>query len=117
MQMIARGKRALIFWSGCLALSLGVALHLPMYVHSLTRGHHMAGAFDAWMALGMVLIASGGAAAFVGALPESGLARRQAPPGLSYEPPDSMRLGRAHYLMLAILVAGLVIDVMKPATL
>ena len=117
MQQIVRGRRAPIFWSGCLALSLGVALHLPMYVHSLSRGHHMAGAFDAWMALGMVLIASGGVAAFIGALPESGLARRKATPGLSYEPPDSMRLGSAHYLMLAILVAGLVIDVMKPATL
>jgi MFS transporter, putative metabolite:H+ symporter len=117
MQRMMRGRRALIFWAGCLALSLGVALHLPMYAHSLARGHHMAGTFDAWMALGMVLIAFGGAAAFVGALPEGGLARREAPPGLSYEPPDSMRLGSAHYLMLAILIAGLVIDVMKPATL
>jgi putative MFS transporter len=77
----------------------------------------MAGAFDLWMGVGMLLIASGGAAAFFGALPEGGLARREAPPGLSYEPPDSMKLGRAHYLMLVILIVGLVIDVMKPATL
>jgi len=117
MQQIVKGRRALIFWAGCLALSLGVALHLPMYAHSLARGHHMAGAFDIWMALGMVLIAAGGAAAFVGALPEGGLARRDAPPGLTYEPPDAMRLGSAHYLMLVILIVGLVIDVMKPATL
>jgi putative MFS transporter len=117
MNQMVRGRRALIFWAGCLALSLGVALHFPMYARSLAGGHHMAGAFDVWMGLGMVLIAAGGAAAFVGALPAGGLARREAPTGLSYEPPDAMRLGRAHYLMLVILVVGLVIDVMKPATL
>ena len=117
MKQIVSGRRALLFRAGCVALSLGVALHLPMYAQSLARGHHMAGAFDAWMALGMALIACGGAAAFVGALPEGGLARREAPPGLGYEPPDSMKLGRAHYAMLVILIVGLVIDVMKPATL
>ena len=117
MGRIVSGRRTLIFWAGCLALSLGVALHLPMYFQSLAHGHRMAGAFDLWMALGMALIGAGGAAAFFGALPESGLARREAPPGLSYEPPDTMRLGRSHYLMLVILIAGLVIDVMKPATL
>src|SRR5690349_20174031 len=117
MQQIVTGRRALIFWTGCLALSLGVALHLPMYAHSLAGGHRMAGAFDLWMGLGMVLIATGGAVAFIGALPAGGLARREAPRGLSYEPPDSIKLGRAHYVMLIILVVGLVIDVMKPATL
>ncbi|MGZ8997523.1 MAG: MFS transporter [Allosphingosinicella sp.] len=117
MRQIVTGRRAAIFWAGCLALSLGVALHLPMYAHSLSGGHHMAGQFDLWMGLGMALIAAGGAAAFAGALPAGGLSRREASQGLSYEPPDSMKLGRSHYLMLVILVVGLVIDVMKPATL
>lgn len=117
MRKIVRGRRALTFWAGCTALSLGVALHLPMYARSLVHGHHMAGAFDLWMGLGMALIAAGGAAAFIGALPDGGLARHEAPRGLSYEPPDSLKLGRAHVLMLAILIVGLVIDVMKPATL
>lgn len=116
--MIVAGPRRPIFWAGCVVLSLGVALHLPMYAHSLAQGHHMAdmGA-DPAMMIGMALIALGGAAAFFGALPA---ARRRAPAGpvkVRYEAPDTTRLGRAHAASLLVLVLGLVIDTMKPATL
>jgi MFS transporter, putative metabolite:H+ symporter len=116
--MIVAGARAPLFWAGCFALTLGVALHLPMYAESLEGGHHMADmGLDPWMMIGMGLIAVGGIAAFFGALPAK---RRTAPEGASrvrYEAPDSTRLGRAHVVTLLVLVIGLVIDTMKPATL
>jgi putative MFS transporter len=65
---------------------------------------------------GMVLIVLGVPAAIYGALP------RQRTPhgdqaGTSYEAPDSTPLGRWHAGVLLVLILGLVIDVMKPATL
>src|SRR3712207_6866201 len=65
---------------------------------------------------GMVLIAAGVPAAIYGALP-----RHRAPhvddAGTSYEAPDTTPLGRWHAGVLLVLTIGLVIDVMKPATL
>lgn len=111
----------MLFWGGCAALSLGVALHLPMYAHSLNMGHAMADrGIDPWMLIGMALIAFGGAAAFIGALPKAPIRVPRAgrgAPEICYEPPDRMKLGRAHAAMMLVLVVGLVIDVMKPATL
>ena len=116
--MIVVGPRTPWFWGGCAALFAGVALHFPMYAQSLEMGHHMAdmGA-DPMMLLGMALIAVGGAIAFFGALPGQ---RRRAPEGearIRYEAPDSTPLGKAHAVTLVVLVVGLVIDTMKPATL
>jgi putative MFS transporter len=89
-----------------------------MYAESLEGGHHMAEmGLVPWMMIGMELIGAGGTAAFFGALPAK---RRTAPEGATrvrYEAPDSTRLGRAHAVTLLVLVIGLVIDAMKPATL
>lgn len=118
MSAIAARRRTGLFWVGCAAISLGVLLHLPMYAHSLAGGHHMAdmGA-DPWMLFGMASIVAGIVAAFAGALPAR---RRTAPEGaerIRYEAPDSTPLSRAHVVTLLVLVLGLVIDTMKPATL
>ena len=111
-------RRALLFWAGCAALSLGVALHLPMYAHSLSMGHAMAAlGADPWMLAGMALITFGAAAAFAGALPATGRRAPGAAQQVRYEPSDTVPLGRAHAALLVILVLGLVIDTMKPATL
>ena len=116
--MIVSGARAPIFWAGCGALMLGVALHLPMYAESLAGGHHMADmGLDPWMAIGMLLIAAGGVAAFFGALPDRSRAAPAGTTRIRYEAPDSTKLGRAHWITLLVLVLGLVIDTMKPATL
>ena len=112
------GERAAWFWLGCLAISIGVVLHVPMLQHA----HHMAGnrlagmAMDPAMMLGMGLIILGVPLACWGALP-----RQRAPhgdaAGTSYEAPDSTPLGRWHAAVLLVLTIGLIIDVMKPATL
>jgi putative MFS transporter len=111
------GERAPIFWGGCAAIVAGVLLHLPMLAMAHRMGNHLHGmAMDAEMWLGMALIVIGVPAAIYGALP-----RQRAPhgshAGTSFEAADSTPLGRWHALVLAILILGLVIDVMKPATL
>ena len=110
------GERAPIFWAGCAAISVGVLLHLPMLGMAHDMGNHLAGMpMDPWMHAGMALIAAGAAAACYGALP-----RRRVRGGVQagvYEAPDETPLGRWHVAVLAVLVLGLVVDTMKPATL
>jgi putative MFS transporter len=111
------GERWPIFWGACLAIALGVIAHLPM----LAMAHHMHNRLygmkmepGMWAGMGLILL--GVPAAIYGALP------RRRPvhgshAGTSYEAPDSTRLNRWHAAVLAVLTIGLVIDVMKPATL
>ena len=58
-----RGRRAL-FWAGSLAVTLGVVLHLPMFVADAMAGRPLMGMpFDAAMVGGMGLILLGTLAA------------------------------------------------------
>lgn len=111
------GERAAFFWAGCTAISVGVLLHLPMLAMAHSMGNHLAGMpMDGGMWLGMALIAMGVPLACFGALPkERGQHSDHA--GTDYEAPDSTPLGRWHAATLLVLTLGLVIDVMKPATL
>jgi putative MFS transporter len=111
------GERAPVFWGACLAIALGVLAHLPMLAMAHRMHNRLAGMpMDPKMWAGMVLIVLGVPAAIWGALP-----RQRAPhgshAGTSYEAPDTTPLGRWHAGVLAVLIIGLVIDVMKPATL
>ena len=116
---LSAGKyRQIAFWAGCAAVSAGVLLHMPMYGESLKGGHHMSDMpIGLDMIFGMVLIAVGVAAACYGALPERHRSLAEGHSPMRYEAPDETPLGRAHYLTLLVLVVGLVIDTMKPATL
>jgi putative MFS transporter len=80
-------------------------------------GNHLKGMpMDHGMWLGMALIAIGVPLACFGALPKvRGQHGDEA--GTNYEAPDSTPLGRWHAATLLVLTLGLVIDVMKPATL
>lgn len=111
------GERAPYFWAGCAAISIGVLLHLPMLAMAHQMGNHLAGMpMDMTMHVGMALIAIGAPLACYGALP-----RKRAPhgdhAGTSFEAPDSTPLNRWHAATLLVLTLGLIIDVMKPATL
>ena len=62
--------RQTAFWAGCVAVTAGVLLHMPMYAESLGGGHHMSDMPVGWdMILGMALIVLGVVAACYGALP------------------------------------------------
>lgn len=111
------GARAPIFWLGCLSITVGVALHLPMFADSMAMGGHMAHMpMDPWMIVGMALIVIGVPLACYGALPKQ-RSRHSATAGTTYEAPDSTPFTRAHAMVLLVLFFGLVIDTMKPATL
>ena len=111
------GERWPLFWGGCLAIMAGVLLHLPMLLMAGEMHGHVADMpTDPWMLAGMALILFGVPAACFGALPRR-RPRHASDAGTTYEAPDTTRLGRWHGAVLAVLVIGLVIDVMKPATL
>ncbi len=111
------GERAAIFWLGCAAISAGVLLHLPMLAYAHAMGNHLVGMeMDLWMGLGMALIFIGVPLACYGALPKT-RAPHGSHAGTQYEAPDTTPLGRWHAGVLLVLILGLIIDVMKPATL
>jgi putative MFS transporter len=111
------GERAPIFWGACFAIALGVLLHLPMLAMAHRMHNRLTGMpMDSGMWAGMALIVLGVPAAIYGALPRT-RAKHGAHAGTSYEAPDSTPLGRWHAAVLLVLTLGLVIDVMKPATL
>jgi putative MFS transporter len=68
------------------------------------------------MWLGMALIAIGVPLAIFGALPKQ-RAPHGSHAGTQFEAPDTTPLGRWHAAVLLVLILGLIIDVMKPATL
>src|SRR5215210_2157852 len=111
------GERAAWFWAGCAAISSGVLLHLPMLAEAHRMGNHLAGMpLDPKMYAGMALIVAGVPMAVFGALPKHRTTHGDHA-GTSYEAPDSTPLNRWHLGVLLVLIIGLVIDVMKPATL
>ncbi|UUL83824.1 MFS transporter [Sphingomonas qomolangmaensis] len=111
------GERWPLFWAGCVAISAGVLLHLPMLAMAHTMGNHLTGmSMDAWMYLGMALIAIGVPAAIIGALPKH-RPDHHASAGTTFEAPDDTPLTRSHAAVLLVLTLGLIIDTMKPATL
>jgi putative MFS transporter len=111
------GERAPIFWGACAAIALGILLHLPMLAMAHRIGNHLYGMpMDSGMWFGMALIILGVPAAIYGALPKD-RAKHDSHAGTSFEAPDTTPLTRWHAAVLLVLTLGLVIDVMKPATL
>ena len=95
----------------------GILLHLPMLAHGHAMDNRLAGMpMDGAMLLGMAGIAAGATMASFGAIRAGGEAR-PGPLAPTFEAPPETRLNRWHAALLAVLTIGLVIDVMKPATL
>jgi putative MFS transporter len=115
--IVAGRGRPAVFWAACLAIAAGVLLHLPMLAMAHRMGNRLVGMpMDPDMWFGMIFILIGVPAAIYGALPKQRTSLGSQA-GTSYEAPDSTSLGRWHAAILLVLILGLVIDVMKPATL
>lgn len=106
------------FWLGCIGVTIGVLLHLPMFWMGRHNGFVLYGMpMDPSMIVGMYLIiASIGLAAY-GLLPSKASQTAQANLRITVMAPEDAPLGRAHWLLMGALVVALIIDVMKPASL
>ena len=119
IRILADRRHLWAFVAGCIAVTAGVMLHLPMYWMGRDMGFRLADmAMDAAMLWGMALIVAGIAVAGYGLLP-----RQHAHPHVAGEPdvvvsaPEDAQLGPAHWRLMIVLTVALVIDVMKPASL
>ena len=109
--------RSSAFWLGCALITAGVLLHLPMLAEAHSMGNHLVGMpMSPPMLFGMAMIGIGVLLACWGALPK--LPRRPDEfSSVEFAPPHSAPLNRWRVGVLLVLTLGLVIDVMKPATL
>ncbi|WP_309612412.1 MFS transporter [Sphingomonas sp.] len=109
-------RRSMIFWTGCAMIAVGVLLHVPMLAEARAMGNRLVGMpADAPMIGGMVLILLGAPLAFFGAL--AGKRVHVGEDAVRFEAQPNTPIGAAQIVVLLVLVIGLVIDVMKPATL
>ena len=110
-------KRPWAFWLGVLAVTGGVALHIPMYVSARHDGYMLVGMpFDPWMDIGMVLIALGFVSVLYGLAPRISRDRASSSSDLEFTALDSSRLRPAHIKLLLVLMLGVAIDTQKPFT-
>jgi putative MFS transporter len=119
IKVLADRRHLWAFVTGCLAVTAGVVLHLPMYWMGRDMGFRLADmAMDAGMLWGMALIVAGLAVAGYGLLPNKPVAAHAAvDPEVVVSAPEDAPLGAAHWRLMIVLTVALVIDVMKPASL
>jgi putative MFS transporter len=111
-------QRLWAFWLGCLVVTAGVLLHLPMYLMGADIGYRLAGMpMDLGMTIGMLLIPPGCALAGWGLLPRRGHDHSHDHHTVDVTPPEDAPLSSAHWGLMVTLVVALIIDIMKPASL
>ena len=116
--IVADRAKAAAFWSGVLAVTIGVVLHLPMFWMGRHDRFHLSGMpMDASMLGGMGLILIGVTMTAWALLPRNVAAQVEASRHISVAAPEDAPLAPAHWGLMAVLVVALVIDVMKPASL
>src|SRR5215471_4880332 len=106
------------FWFGAVATTVGVLLHLPMYIGARSMGYHLVGMpVDTPMLVGMFLIIVGLISAFYGLFPSSGGENARAAVRIRVRALDEVPIGAAHVGLLVVMAIAVTIDVMKPTTL
>jgi MFS transporter, putative metabolite:H+ symporter len=111
---LANRRHLAAFVTGCVLVTAGVLLHLPMYWMGHNDGFRLVDMpMDAGMLWGMAAILAGSVLAAWGLLPAERVGGRR----VDVAVPQDAPLGRAHAGLMVVLTAALVIDVMKPASL
>lgn len=106
------------FVLGCVAVTAGVLLHLPMFAMARTMHYQLAGmTMGGDMIFGMVLIVGGVLLAAWGVLPRGIAAHRAAGDAVAIIAPDDAMFGAPQIRLMLVLVIALIIDTMKPASL
>lgn len=118
MRLLEHGRNTPSFWLGCLLVTAGVLLHLPMFLMARDSGFALAGMpMDAGMLWGMAAIVAGIVLAAYGLLPQRLPARHASAELETIPPPEDAPLTKAHWGMAALLAIALIVDIMKPASL
>ena len=106
------------FLIGCVAVTIGVVMHVPMFWMGRFNHFHLASMpMDSGMLWGMALIVGGICVAGYGLLPREATNAVDAEALLQISAPEDVPLGAAHWRLMVVLTVALVIDVMKPASL
>ena len=106
------------FWFAVVASSVGVLLHLPMYIGGRDMGYRLAGMpVDAPMIIGMFLITAGLVAALYGLYPPSAATTAGRVSRIRVRALDDAPMRPAHVGLLIVMAIAVTIDVMKPTTL
>jgi len=106
------------FVAGCIAVTIGVAMHLPMFWMGRFNHFRLADMpMDDGMTWGMALIVGGIAVAAYGLLPRRATHHAGDDALLRVTAPEDTPLVAAHWRLMVVLTVALVIDVMKPASL
>jgi putative MFS transporter len=114
-RVIADRRHLWAFIAGCVAVTAGVLLHLPMFLMGRDMHYRLAGMpMDPGMLFGMFLIVAGIGVAAWGLMPRQTHAHH---PEVTVTPPEDAPLTPAHWGLMGVLVVALIIDVMKPASL
>ncbi|HEY2190076.1 MAG TPA: MFS transporter, partial [Caldimonas sp.] len=119
IRILADRRHLWAFVAGCVAVTAGVVLHVPMYWMGREMGFRLADmAMDTAMLWGMALIVAGIGVAGYGLLPRTlGAHHAASEPDVVVSAPEDAPLGAAHWRLMLVLTIALVIDVMKPASL
>jgi MFS transporter, putative metabolite:H+ symporter len=115
---LADRKGVWAFALGCLAVTVGVLMHIPMFLMGRHMHFVLAGMpMDSDMIFGMFLIVGGCLVAAWGLLPRNIQSQRAQAAEIEIAAPEDAELGRAHWGLMIVLVVALIIDTMKPASL
>ena len=115
--MLGNRRAFWVFWLGCIAVTVGTVLHLPMYLMARESGFRLADMpMDLGMEAGMALIVAGVLLTAYGLAPSQS-SKAAGPIGMTVVHPDNVPLSTSHWRLMLILTVALVIDVMKPASL
>jgi putative MFS transporter len=107
-----------VFRAGVVAVTVGVSLHLPMYLQGRDMGFRLVGMpIDAPMIAGMVLIVAGLVAAIWGLIPQRVPTGETPDVAAHVRALDDAPIKPAHVALMLVMAAAETIDVMKPATL
>jgi len=119
IRVLADRRHLWAFIAGCVAVTAGVVLHLPMYWMGREMGFRLADMpMDDAMLWGMALIVAGLGVAGYGLLPRKlGAGHAPVDPDVVVSAPEDAPLVGAHWRLMLVLTVALVIDVMKPASL
>jgi putative MFS transporter len=117
VNVLQNRRNTLAFWFGCVLVTVGVLLHLPMFVMARNTGFVLAHMpMDAGMLLGMAAIVCGYGFAGFGLLPQASMeGTKEILEPLT--PPEETSLKQPHWVVAASLSLALIIDIMKPASL